>query len=224
MPITVSIVEDHAKTRAAMVRLVQSDQAFRCVSAHATGAEALAEIPRLKAQVALVDIGLTGISGIEVTRRLKELAPRTRVVMLTVYEDAESLFSSLAAGADGYILKRTPPAQILELIKEVLTGGAPMSRTIARKVLRYFHGLPTSASSIEQLSGREREVLQEVATGRTNKEIADRLAISYDTVRTHLRRVYEKLHVSNRTEAVVKFSRRREPESGPRAGADQSNQ
>jgi DNA-binding NarL/FixJ family response regulator len=207
MRITVSIVEDQARTRNAVRDLLDSHRAFRCVSDHATAEDAVREIPRVNPDVVLVDIVINGDSGIDCVRQLKKIRPDLPILMLTVYEDAERLFGSLAAGADGYILKRTEPRSILEAIRDVLGGGAPMSRTIARKVLQHFRNLsgPTSVPDPERLSDREREILQPLATGYTDKEIAKQLGISSDTVRSHLKRIYKKLHVSTRTAAAAKF-------------------
>jgi DNA-binding NarL/FixJ family response regulator len=207
MPIRVAIVEDHAPTREALVRLLDSHPGFRCVGAHATASEAVRRIPDQHPDVALVDIVLPRQSGIECVRQLRELLPDLSILMLTVHDDAERLFASLSAGACGYLLKSTHPAEILAAIREVVAGGAPMSRTIARKVLQHFQKLPAPPvpPEMERLTGRESEILHSLATGYTDKEIAAAVGISSETVRVHLRHIYEKLHVTTRTAAVAKY-------------------
>lgn len=205
MNIAVSIVEDHETTRDSFTVLLKGAPGFRFVSGHATAEDALANLPLKAAGVVLVDIGLPGMSGIDLTRALKERNSDLLIVMLTVHTDTDRVFGALQAGADAYILKRTPPAQVLEAIAEVKAGGAPMSRGIARKVLQYFHNLPEPASELERLTARETEILRQLATGYTDKEIAKKLGISFDTVRSHLTHIYRKLHVTTRTAAVTKF-------------------
>ena len=151
-----------------------------------------------------MDIRLPRLSGIECARRLKDVLPATQIVMLTVFEDDERVFDSLVAGASGYLIKRTPPAQILEAIVDVHRGGSPMSGAIARKVVQYVWAARPAKPGLA-VSPREQEILDHLARGYRYKEIAEALSISIDTVRSHIRRIYEKLHVSSRTEAVVKF-------------------
>ena len=170
------------------------------------GESALAQLPALRPDVVLMDIRLPGLSGIECVRRLKAVLPGVQIVMLTVFEDEERVFDALAAGATGYLVKRTPPAEILAAIAEVRRGGSPMSSAIARKVVQAFqHSRRSAPGGALELSPREQEILTLLARGLRYKEVADQLGIALDTVRSHIRRIYEKLHVTSRTEAVVKF-------------------
>jgi DNA-binding NarL/FixJ family response regulator len=207
MPITVSMVEDDAGTRASLAALLGSAPALRCLGTYATGEKALAGIPGDKPDVALVDINLPGMNGIECVAKLKARLPGLHVLMLTTYEDSDLIFDSLRAGASGYLLKNMPPNELLAAVEEVQAGGAPMSMQIARKVVQHFHRTQQSEAEVEKLSPREHEVLALLAKGRLYKEIADQLGIGLGTVRTHQRRIYEKLHVQSRTEAAVKFLR-----------------
>ncbi len=210
MPIDVSIVEDDAGIRESLATLINGASKLRCVSSHPNAEEALRDIPLKKPDVVLMDINLPRMNGIECVQRLKGLLPQLQVLMLTVFEDEDQLFKSLKAGANGYLLKRTKPAQLLEAIEEVHRGASPMSGKIARIMVQYFQQKslqqksPASTDSVE-LSKREQEILDLLAKGFRYKEIADTLGISFDTVRSHLRNIYEKLHVSSRTEAVVKY-------------------
>lgn len=204
----VSVVEDDEDIRSNLAHLIRRTADFRLVSEHASGEDAVAQIPRLTPDVVLMDINLPGISGIECVRRLKAALPQLQIIMLTVYEDSDQIFQSLRAGASGYLLKRTPGAKILESIREAHTGGSPMTSHIARKVVQFFNQIPRHPSSLESLSDREKEVLEQLSQGRLYKEIADGLGISLDTVRKHLQSIYQKLHVHSRTEAVVKYLQR----------------
>jgi DNA-binding NarL/FixJ family response regulator len=207
MPFRVSIVEDDAGVRAGLERLFNETRDFKCISSYATGESALEKLPTDNPDVILMDINLPGISGIECVRRLKDQNPALLVVMLTVYEESEQVFQALQAGATGYLLKRTPPKQLIEAVKEVLEGGAPITSQIARKVVEAFHALsPTKASGeMVELSQREREVLDLLAKGFLIKEIGDKLGIGFGTVRTYVRRIYEKLHVQSRSQAIAKY-------------------
>jgi len=203
--IAVAIVEDDAGIRRSLEWLVKSSSEFSCVASCQSAEEALRLLPKAAPQVVLMDINLPNRSGIECTAALKELLPAVQVVMITVYGDAEKVFNALRAGASGYILKRTPPERILQAIREVHAGGVPMSSEIARKVLGAFRE-PTAAPTEEQnLSRREPEVLELLSQGCANKEIADKLSISIETVTWHLRHIYSKLHVRSRTQAALKF-------------------
>jgi DNA-binding NarL/FixJ family response regulator len=203
--ITVAVVEDNAGLRRSLERLLRCAPGLRCVGAWADGETALAQVAALQPDVVLMDINLPGMSGIECTAALKRLCPRSHVIMVTVYEDTESIFRALQAGACGYLLKRAPSAEILEAIAEVRHGGAPMTGEIARRVVEAFQ-MPASADAATVvLSSREHELLALLSKGFSNKEIADKLDIAYQTVKVHLKHIYEKLHVRSRTEALLKF-------------------
>jgi DNA-binding NarL/FixJ family response regulator len=203
--IRVALVEDDASIRRALEIILGGAPGFECVGAYASAEEALSRLVDQAPDVVLMDIQLPRMSGVACVRQLKERCPEVQVLMLTVFEDDELVFESLAAGATGYLLKRTPPADLLEAIAEIRRGGSPMSGYIARKVVQSFHKRVPRTGEHLPLTHREREILQQLAQGARYKEIADTLSISLDTVRTHLRRIYEKLHVHSRTEAVVKF-------------------
>lgn len=205
MAIKVSIVEDDEGVRESLATLINDAEGFQCVSSHATAEDALLHIPEKKPDVVLMDINLPNMSGIDCVRKLKETAPQTQIMMLTMYEDPEQIFNSLAAGASGYLLKRTPHAKLLDAIQEVQRGASPMSGKIARVVVQYFQKKSQPATDGQALSKREQEILELLSKGYRYKEIADTLSISFDTVRSHLRNIYDKLHVSSRTEAVVKY-------------------
>jgi DNA-binding NarL/FixJ family response regulator len=206
--IKVSIVDDEVDLRENIAAYVDAAKGFRCIGVHSNAKEALANLPREKPDVVLMDINLGGMSGIECVRLLKPLVPATQVVMLTVFEDTEKIFSALAAGATGYLLKRMPPAKLLEAIREVHEGGSPMSAPIARKVVQSIQPALTAPTGEDMsLSPREREVLEGLAEGQAYKQIADKLGVSIHTVRNYIRRIYEKLHVCSRTEAVAKYLR-----------------
>ena len=205
MSIAVSIVEDDPGVRSSLVKLINSSPGYQCVSQHSSAENALEEIPKLKPDVTLMDINLPGINGVECVRKLKPLLPATQVIMLTVYQNTDNIFKALAAGATGYLLKQTPPAELLAAIRDVNDGGSPMSGHIARKIVQSFQEAVAPAQAVsETLSPREAEVLDLLAKGFLYKEIADQMKISYATVHTHIRHVYEKLHVRSRTEAVAK--------------------
>jgi DNA-binding NarL/FixJ family response regulator len=204
MAIAVSIVEDDVRVRSTLARLIDRSEGFRCVSQHPSAENALEELPRVKPAVVLMDINLPGMNGVECVRRLKLLLPETQIMMLTVYEDTDLIFNALAAGATGYLLKRTPAAELLAAVRDVNDGGSPMTSHIARKVVQSFRRDEARAREAETLSPREHEVLSYLASGYLYKEIAAALNISYDTVHTYIRRIYEKLQVHSRTEAVAK--------------------
>ena len=208
--ISVAIVEDNDQIRDAFARIIEQAEGFRFLSEYRTAEEALAGIPGEAPDVVLMDINLPGMSGIECVRKLKAVQPAVQILMLTVFEDSDAVFDSLKAGASGYLVKRTSRADLLEAIEQVYSGGAPMSPHIARMVVRYFNQAPRPAlggpvPDAEQLTDREREVLDCLAKGYYYKEIADALSISINTVRKHLKSVYEKLHVHSRTEAILKY-------------------
>ncbi|HEX4265648.1 MAG TPA: response regulator transcription factor [Verrucomicrobiae bacterium] len=208
MPINVSIVEDSDKFRETLARVLNRAEGFRCLSHYPNAEDALKALPQDKPEVVLMDINLPGMNGVECVRQLKQLLPTVQVMMLTVYEDTENIFNALAAGASGYMLKRTPRDELLDAIREVHRGGSPMTTHIARKVVQSFQRAAPAASPTEMLSPREQEVLDCLAQGFLYKEIAEKLSISYETVHTYIRRIYEKLQVRTRTEAVAKFLRR----------------
>lgn len=201
----IAIVEDNRIIRESLMEFVQAGAECECVFACATAAEALRMIPRHQPEIVLMDIQLPDISGIECTAQLKQLLPSVQIIMVTVYEDTERIFKALRAGACGYLLKRCTPEELLGAIREVRQGGAPMSREIARKVIASFQEPVAVAAEVEGLSPREREILELLAGGFPNKEIADRIGLTDGTVRWHLRHVYHKLHVRSRTEAALKF-------------------
>ncbi len=204
--IRTALIEDNApfaQTLEEYLRL--SDSGVRCIAIYPTGEEALAGIPKNPPDVVLVDVNLPRMSGIECVARLKELCPSVLPLILTMYEDTPLIFDALKAGACGYLLKRTPPAEIVASIEQVQAGGSPMSPQIARHVVSFFHRPSSSDTELSVLTERERSVLELLAKGFLYKEIASRLGLSIDTVRTHLRKIYDKLHVHSRTEAVLRY-------------------
>jgi len=207
MTVKVSIVEDNDRVRESLTSLIDGARGFRCVGAHRSAEAALQLVPEEKPDVILMDIHLPRLSGIDCVRKLKGIDSDLLVIMLTAYEDDDLIFQALKAGANGYLVKQTPPAEILSAIQEVNGGGAPMSSNIARKVIHSFHQAKPGVSSTETLSPREREILNLLARGYMNKEIADALSIAFQTVHTHVRNIYSKLHVRSRTEAVARYLR-----------------
>jgi DNA-binding NarL/FixJ family response regulator len=206
MPISVSIVEDNEKLRGTLARVLNRADGFRCVSQYPSAEDALKDLPQAKPDVVLMDINLPGINGVECVRQLKKDLPEVQIMMLTVYEDTENIFDALTAGASGYLLKRTSGAELLSAIREVHRGGSPMTAHIARKVVHSFQKNAPKQPA-ENLSEREQQVLDLLSQGLMYKEIAEKLQISYETVHTYIRRIYEKLRVRTRTEAVAKFLR-----------------
>lgn len=205
--IKVSIVEDDHAVREIFADWVGHADGFRCVSSYANGERAVADLPRVRPNIVLMDINLPQMNGVECVRRLKPLLSATQFVMVTVYEDADHIFDALAAGAVGYLLKRTPRKQLLAALREVNAGGSPMSTNIARMVVESF-GQPRQIVSPEMqgLSPREQEVLELLARGYLYKEIAEALKISPLTVPSFVRRIYDKLHVHSRAQAVAKVA------------------
>ena len=206
--ITVSIVDDDREVRDGIAQLINGTTGFRCIGLHETGAEALEHIPGNGIDVVLMDINMPRMSGIECVKILKQREPSLQIMMLTSFEDDDKIFESLLAGASGYLLKKTPPAKLLEAIDELRNGGSPMSSSIARKVVEMFQTRDTPPGTTTTLTQREQEILSYLAKGYRYKEIADTLFISVETVRTHLRNISEKLHVRSRTEAVLKYLRK----------------
>src|SRR5580692_4920953 len=208
MQIKVVIVDDDEEIRAGLAALIRRAPSMKLIGEYANAEIALKEIPRHVPDVVIMDINLPGMKGYECVRQLKSARPEVQFLMLTVYEDSDSLFNSLKAGASGYLLKRTASAKLLEAIRDVHTGGSPMTPQLARRVVQFFSRPPDGASSsLSELTPGEREFLSQLANGYAYKEIADRMKISIDTVRSYVRTVYEKLHVHSRTEAVVKYLR-----------------
>jgi DNA-binding NarL/FixJ family response regulator len=206
--IRVSIVEDDSQAREILADWINRAEGFRCVSRHGSGEDALATLPPLIPEVVLMDINLPGINGSECVRKLKPLLPQTQFVMLTVYEDSDHIFQALQAGASGYLLKQTRRAELIAALRDVHAGGSPMTANIARKVVQCFHQVPAQPTGSDDAtpSPREREVLDLLARGYLYKEIADSLKISQVTVNTYVRRIYEKLHVHSRSQAVAKYT------------------
>jgi DNA-binding NarL/FixJ family response regulator len=201
----VAIVEDNKTTREGLEKIINLSSEYRCVCTCASAEDALRLLPQHRPEIVLMDIQLPSMSGVECVARLKVLLPTTLVIMVTVYEDPDRIFRALRAGATGYLLKRSAPEQVLDALRDAQQGGAPMSSEIARKVVGYFRNQETTRASVENLSEREREVLDLVAHGFSNKEIADRLKITTEAIRWHLKHIYHKLHVHSRTEAALKF-------------------
>jgi len=201
----IGIVEDSKTTREGLATIIDLSPGYKCVCVCDTAEKALATMPKHAPEVVLMDIQLPGMSGIECAARLKKLLPEVQIIMVTVYEDPDRIFSALRNGASGYLLKRTAPEQVLTAIRDVQEGRAPMSGEIARKVILHFRDQSTVAEEVDALTSREREVLELVANGFINKEIADRLGVTVEAVRWHLKRIYAKLHVHSRTEAALKL-------------------
>jgi len=203
--IKVALVEDNAKLRKSLAILLDSSADLECAVACADAEEALRVLPQIRPDIVLMDIHLPGRNGIECVAGLAPLLPEVRIVMLTAFENSDEIFDSLAAGAHGYLLKSTAPAQLLESIREVAAGGSPISGSVARKIVDFFRTRPAAPVAAEVLAPREREVLKLLADGCPYKEIASTMQVSLGTVRTYIERIYEKLHVHSRTEAVVKY-------------------
>ena len=207
MPIKVAIVDDDEGIRASLASLIRREPAFKLAGDFPDAEAAIAEIPRDPPDVVLMDINLPGMKGVDCVRQLKAALPAVQFLMLTVYEDSDSLFNSLKAGASGYLLKRTASARLLEAIRDVHAGGSPMTPQLARRVVQFFSRPAADDSPLSRLTPGEKDFLDQLANGYAYKEIADRMNISIDTVRSYVRTVYEKLHVHSRTEAVVKYLR-----------------
>ena len=206
MDISVSIIEDDAPARHILANWIRRADGFASVSEHGSAESALAKLPQEKPAVVLMDINLPGLNGIECVRQLKTLLADTQFVMLTVYEDADHIFNALQAGATGYLLKQTPRNELLAALKQVHAGGSPMTSNIARKVVQAFRQTAPAPTEGVELSPREQEVLELLARGYLYKEIAESLSISVPTVNTYVRRMYEKLHVRSRSQAVAKYA------------------
>ena len=210
-PVKVALVEDQPKVRESWTKLINSFPDFNCICSCGTGEEALRMLPQNQPDVVLMDIFLPRMSGIECTVRLKELLPQTQIIILTAMADQELVFLALEAGADGYLLKRTKPADLRTALLDVLGGGAPMSSQIARRVIESFRQKNTLRDEATRLTIREEQILLLLSQGYSNKVIADKLELSIDTVCSHLKRVFNKLHVSSRTEAVIRYMASKTP-------------
>jgi DNA-binding NarL/FixJ family response regulator len=201
----VAIVEDNKTTREGLEAIINLSPDFRCIGTCTTAEEALKVLPKLEPDLVLMDIQLPNMSGVDCVARLKELLPAVKAIMVTVYEDPDRIFSALRAGASGYLLKRSAPEEVLNAMREVQHGGGAMSGEIARKVIGYFREQTTAKAEVDELTPREREVLELVVHGLSNKEIAERMSLTVEAVRWHLKHIYQKLHVHSRTEAALKF-------------------
>lgn len=204
-PITVCVVEDNADMRESVERVLNRAPGLRCVSTYSSAEAAVRDLPARHPDVALVDVNLPGMDGIECVSQLKARLPQLQVLMLTRYEQSDTIFDSIRAGASGYLLKRTPADELVQAVQQVHSGGAPMTMQIARKVINYFQQIRKPSPNVEKLTPREREVLGLLAKGDLYKQIADTLGISTNTLRVHVRAVYDKLHVHSRTEATIKY-------------------
>lgn len=205
MPSSVVIVEDNNVVRGCLEELVNSVPNCECVGTFACAEDAIRMVPRLKPDLAMMDIHLPNLSGIDCAAKLKQKLPELAILMLTVYEDEEKIFQAFKAGASGYILKRSSPREVIGAIQDMLGGGIPMTSTIARKVVESFRPTASPRDDEPTLSRRETEVLQALTKGQSNKEISDSLNVTVETVRWHLKQIYEKLHVHGRTQAALKF-------------------
>jgi DNA-binding NarL/FixJ family response regulator len=203
--LTVAIVEDDAKVRESLVLLLNESPGFSCIGAFPNAESALKEIPRKMPDLVLMDVNLPKMSGIQCVAALRQQWPKLQFLMLTSYEDSELVFESLKAGASGYLLKLSAPAEILAALREVHKGGSPMSSSIARTVVEFFRQTPEPALDSVKLTPREKEILEELSKGLRYKEIADNLGIGHGTINTYIRSIYEKLQVHSRTEAVMKY-------------------
>ncbi len=206
-PIRVSIVEDHDDFREGLAQIISFTEGFRCVGAYSSVEEALPRLP--ESDVILMDIGLPGKTGIEAIQSFKKKYPQVQIIMVTVFEDEKHLFDAITKGANGYLLKKTPPAKLLLAIEETLNGGMPMTPLIARKTIEMFKKYVPRESSAPSLTARETEVLKLLVDGNNYSMIAEKLFISLDTVRNHFRHIYEKLQVHSKSEAVAKALRER---------------
>lgn len=205
IPISVAIVEDDDGLRSSLSGMIQRAADCRFVGAFPSAEEALVAMPRLRPTVVLMDINLPGIDGVECVRRMVQLDLGAQILMLTVHEDSDFIFESLAAGASGYLLKPVRTAELLAAVKNVNAGGAPMTSSIARKVVQSFKQVRFAAAKADDLSPREQEILNYLAKGFSYKETAEQIGISYSTVHTHIEHIYHKLHVRSRAQAVAKY-------------------
>jgi len=205
LPIKVALVEDQPKVRESWTKLINNFSDFYCVCCCATAEEALRSIPLAQPDIILLDIFLPRMSGIECTARLKEMLPETQIIILTAMDDQELVFMALEAGADGYLLKRTRPSELRAALLDVLGGGAPMTSQIARRVIESFRRKATLRDESAHLTTREEQILLLLSQGHSNKVIATRLGVSLDTVCSHLKHIFRKMHVNSRTAAALRF-------------------
>ncbi len=204
--VTAAVVEDESSLRQSFQEILNRAPGFCCIGAFANAEDALRDLPSLNPRVVLMDINLPGMSGVDCVRQLSILLPQTQIVMLTVHDNPEAIFNSLAAGASGYLLKPVRAAQLLVAVRDVIAGGAPMTSNIARKVVQTFKKpVPPSMSETEDLTPKEKLVLDYLAKGYLYKEIADALKMSYSTVHTHIEHIYDKFHVRSRSQAIAKY-------------------
>jgi DNA-binding NarL/FixJ family response regulator len=201
---SVVVVEDNRGLREQIVQILEAAPDLKCLGAFPSAEEALPQILAKNPDVVLMDIRLPGMSGIQCVAEIKKVLPAMQIIMVTVYEDSERIFRALKAGANGYLVKSSPPKKLLAAIRDVSTGGAPLSSHIANKVVRHFHLIGNSPREAENLSPREHEVLELLASGFIYKEIGDKLSIGTETVRTHVKNICQKMHVRSRLEAVAK--------------------
>ncbi len=203
--ISVALVEDDERIRRSLAAILRREKDIECVGSFANAEEALGKLPELQPRVILMDVNLPGIDGVECVRRLHGKLRSTQILMLTVHEDSDAIFNSISAGAKGYLLKPPRAAELVAAVRDVISGGSPMSSIIARKVVQSFARGPAPSGETDRLSPRETEILELLAKGLAYKEIAAGLGVSYSTVHTHIERIYDKLHVHSRTHAVAKF-------------------
>ncbi len=208
MPISVAIIEDLQEIREGLINYIEPDKELKVVCAVASAEEAMIRLPAVQPDIAIMDINLPDMNGINCIRAIKDDCPATQFMMFTIYENDEKIFEALKAGASGYLLKNTDPMQILDAIKELYNGGSPMSPNIARKVVNIFREKKDSAIHSVLLGKRENEILELLSKGLLYKEISDHLSLAVGTVRQHIHNIYEKLHVHNRTEALNKVSKK----------------
>jgi DNA-binding NarL/FixJ family response regulator len=206
MLIKYAIVEDQAELRENLRNWLDQEEGMHCIGTYASGDEALKHLPKLYPDVVLMDINMPGMGGIQCVSRLKRLLPETDMLMLTTYDNAEMIFDSIRAGANGYLLKNQPRDELVQALRQVRAGGSPMSLKIARKVINHFQSPKSHDDEIERLTNREEEILRLLAKGYLYKEIAAHLGVSLGTIQTHVASIYGKLHVHSRTEAALKYS------------------
>jgi DNA-binding NarL/FixJ family response regulator len=220
--ISVAVVEDDPGVRRQLVGILKRAPEVVCLGEFATAEEAVRQIPPLAPKVVFMDINLPGMNGVRAVEQLAQSVPQTQIVMLTMHDDTETIFQSLAAGAHGYLLKPVRSAELLDAVRNVSSGGVPMTGNIARKIIQSFKELAPAREPVEGLSEREREVLECLAKGYLYKEVASLLGITYGTVHTHIEHIYAKLHVRSRSQAIAKFFGQSPPAPASPRGRDQA--